>query len=172
MRSAAGRLALAVVLVSAPAVLGPSVASAAAQEAVFLVRHAERLDNSSDSPLSTEGRARAERLAQALRDARITTVYVTEFRRTADTARPLADLLKLPLVTTPAADPAALVSKLRASDPHARVLVVSHSDRLPVLLRDLGYTESVTIGANQYDDLFVVLPRARPAAPVVIRLRY
>ncbi len=152
--------------------LGPGTLPAAGQEAVFLVRHAERLDNSNDSPLSAEGRARANRLAQMLRDARITAIYTTEFQRTAQTAQPLADLLKLPLTKVPAADSVGLVAKLRSSAPHARILVVTHSDRLPAVLRDLGYTEPVSIGPNQYDDVFLVLPRERSTPPAVIRLHY
>lgn len=168
----ASRTTLVVTLAWATLVVGPGVRRAAAQEVVFLVRHAERQDASTDAPLSVEGRARAARLAQMLRDARITAIYVTEFQRTAETARPLADLLKLPLLKTPAADPGALVTSLHSSDPHARVLVVSHSDRLPILLRDLGYAQEVTIAAGQYDDLFVVVPGSRPSRSVVMRLRY
>ncbi len=153
-------------------VVGPGLSSAHAQEAIFVVRHAERLDSSSDSPLSAEGRVRAARLAQLLRDAGITAIYVSEFRRTAQTAQPLADLLKLPLVKTPAADEPALLSKLRASGPRARVLVVSHSDRMPALLHDLRDPHDVTIAANQYDDVFLVVPRDSPGASLVMRLHY
>jgi broad specificity phosphatase PhoE len=166
------RVILVVTLVCATLTIGPGVSRATAQQIVFLVRHAERLDSSNDSPLSADGRTRAAHLAQLLRDARITAIYVTEFRRTAETAKPLADLLKLPLITTPAADPGALISKLRSTDPHARVLVVSHSDRLPILLQDLGYPQEVTIPASEYDDLFVVVPGDRPSTSVVARLRY
>jgi broad specificity phosphatase PhoE len=172
MRATRYRVILAAVLTGAAMAVG-GVTPATAQEVVYLVRHAERLDSSTDSPLSAEGRARATRLAQMLRDARITAIYVTEFQRTAQTAQPLADLLKLPLTKTPAADPGALISRLGASsDPHARVLVVSHSDRLPILLHDLGYAPEVTIAATEYDDLFVVVPGDRPSTSVVMRLRY
>ncbi len=164
-RAVLGALVICVVVVAAPM-------AAAAQEAVFLVRHAERQDNSTDSPLSADGRARAARLAQVLRDAHITAIYVTEFQRTAETAQPLADLLKLPLLRTRAADPGALITKLRTSDPRARVLVVTHSDRMPILLHDLGYAQDVTIPATQYDDLFVVVPGDRPSASAVVRLHY
>lgn len=159
------------VLACAAIAIGPGVAAVTAQEVVFLVRHAERLDSSDDSPLSAEGRERAARLAQMLRDAHITAIYVTQFQRTAQTAQPLADLLKLPLMKMPAADPRALVTRLRGSDAHTRALVVSHSDRLPSLLRDLGGTE-VSIPAAEYDDLFVVVPGDRPSTSIVMRLRY
>ena len=83
----------------------------------------------------------------------------------------LADLLALPLIKTPAGDPAALVTRLRASGTHARALVVSHSDRLPILLNDLA-AANVTIAAAEYDNLFVVMPGGRPSTSIVMRLRY
>ncbi len=164
--------AFAVVLACSALLAGPTGATAGAQEAVFLVRHAERLDDSSDSPLSADGRARAERLAQVLRDARITTIFVTEFQRTAQTAQPLADLLKLPVVKTPAGDPGALVTRLRALGPRDRALVVSHSDRLPILLNDLAGAVNIAIPGSEYGDLFVVVPGDRPATSILMRLRY
>jgi broad specificity phosphatase PhoE len=161
------------VVLACSAIAVSSISSSAyAQEAIFLVQHAERLDNSTDSPLSESGRTRAARLAALLREAGINAVYVTEFQRTAQTAQPLADLLKIPLVKIPAADPGALVSRLQASAPHTRALVVSHSDRLPVLLRHLGYTPEVTVGRDDYDDLFVVVPTDKPGGPTVMRLQY
>ncbi len=166
------RLTTAGIVACALLACGPALSSSRAQEAIFVVRHAERLDDSRDSPLSPEGRARAERLAQMLRDAGITAIYVSEFQRTAQTAQPLADLLKLPLVKTPATDEPALLSKMRASGPRARVLVVSHSDRMPALLHDLGDPHDVTIAANQYDDVFLVGPRDSPGASLVMRLHY
>jgi phosphohistidine phosphatase SixA len=152
--------------------MGPAVATSAAQGAIFLVRHAERLDNSLDSPLSDEGRVRAARLAQMLRDARVDVIVVSEFQRTAQTAQPLADMLKVPVKKMRAADTDALVKELRGLDVHARALVVSHADRLPTLLRDLGYDRQITIPASEYDDLFVVFPRVRSTESVVVRLRY
>jgi len=50
-----------------------------AQRAVFLVRHADRLDQSEDSPLSQAGEERAQRLASLLKDAGITAIYTSQF---------------------------------------------------------------------------------------------
>jgi broad specificity phosphatase PhoE len=150
--------------------LGLAASPAHAQEAIFFVRHAERLDDSADSPLSAEGRARAARLAETLRDARITAIFVTEFQRTRDTGKPLADRLGLPLKQISALDPATLVTTIRALGPQARVLVVGHSDTLPLLLDVFGVTEVKKIAKEEYDNLFVVLPSGK-GAPVFLRLR-
>ncbi len=168
----AGRWTVALLLVASACSIGPAVAVSAAQEAIFLVRHAERLNDSQDSPLSDAGRARAERLAQLLREAGITEIFVTQFQRTAQTAQPLADLLKVPMKKMPAAETDALVKTLRGLDAHARALVVSHGDRLPTLLRDLGYDQTVTIPPDDYGDLFIVFPEDRSTRSVVVRLRY
>ncbi|MEI6666523.1 MAG: histidine phosphatase family protein [Acidobacteriota bacterium] len=150
---------------------GPWIATPSAQEAVFVVRHAERLNDSADSPLSAAGLARAARLADHLRDARITSIVVTQFVRTADTAQPLADRLGLPLTLVPAAQTAVLVARLRALGPKARVLVVGHSNTVPDILTALGSSEPVTIAPEDFANLFVVLPRAA-APPTVIRIQY
>ena len=80
--------AFALLLLAAPAAV-------AAQEAVFVVRHAERADTSADSVLSPAGEFRAQRLGAMLRDAGITRIYTTNVRRTVQTAAPLAAALRL-----------------------------------------------------------------------------
>ncbi len=148
-----------------------AVPPAQAQEAIFLVRHAERLDDSADSPLSADGRLRAERLAGLLRDARIGSIFVTEFQRTRDTAKPLADRLGIPLTPIPAVNPVGLVTQVRALGPRARVLIIGHSDTLPLVLDLLRVATVRKIVRDEYDNLFVVLPSGN-REPVFVRLRY
>lgn len=131
------------ILISVAAVL-LSAASAAAQT-IFIVRHAERADATpgatmmaNDPELSPAGRERAAALASMLRDAGIAAIYVSEYKRTQQTAEPLANARGLRPTIVPAKDTAALVGTLRSA--RGNVLVVGHSNSIPdshtVPLRD------------------------------------
>jgi broad specificity phosphatase PhoE len=137
-----------------------------AQRLVFVVRHAERADGAAqqmqgqaDPPLSKAGEARAAKLAGMLADAGIKAIYVTEFRRTQDTARPLATRLGLVAQPVSFRDTSALVSKLRNEHAGDIVLVVGHSNTVPAIIKALGGPE-VTIAESEYDNLFIVVPSA------------
>lgn len=162
------------------AVLIAGVRPAAAEQVIFLVRHAERADVpaqpqqshtmlAEDPPLTPAGEQRAARLAAVLADSGIQAIYTTEFKRTRQTAAPLADRLKIKPVMSAAKDPAPLVSQLKKAA--APVLVVGHANTLPDLMKALGVTESVTIGDNDYDNIFVVV-RGAAGKATLIRLKY
>lgn len=155
--------------------LVPAVAGA--QQIVFLVRHAERADMAApgqaamqaqaDPLLSAAGEARAARLAAMLGDAGISAVFATEYRRTRDTAQPLAGRLGLTVETVAARDTEALVGRLRSDYADRIVLLVGHSNTVPAVIRALGGPE-LTIADDEYDNLFVVVP----ATGTVTRIRY
>jgi broad specificity phosphatase PhoE len=143
------------------------LSTAAAQSTIFIVRHAEKADASKDPDLSEAGRARAEALARVLRDADVTSIYATEFKRTQETAAPLAKTLGIPITTIPAKDSAALITKLRSSNGNA--VVVGHGDTIPDLVKTLGISVPITIGQNDYDNLFEAVLDEKPH---LIRLHY
>jgi phosphohistidine phosphatase SixA len=148
-----------------------TAASAAAQQAVIVVRHAERADQSTDSPLSEAGQQRARVLAETLRGAGVTAILTSEYKRTQDTAAPLAAALGVTPATVPARDLPALVAKLRALDASAVALVVGHSNTIQPLLAELGWPDRFTIADSDYDDLFLLVPRPGQRA-TLIRLSY
>lgn len=145
----------------------------ASAQAIVVVRHAERADAgmaagaSTDPDLSEAGRARAAALASMLKDARITRIYVTEFKRTRQTAEPLAALLKTEPIVIPAKDTPRLADALKAET--GNVLVVGHSNTLPEIVKALGVQESIQVGEGEYDNLLVTTPGASPS---LLRLRY
>ena len=144
---------------------------AVAQSVVFVVRHAEKADagaaDAKDPDPSHLGRARAERLAQMLRDTGITAIYASEFKRTQQTAQPTAKLLRADVGVIAAKDTAALAAKLSASKEPA--LVVGHSNTVPDIIKALGVTTPVSLSETDYDNLFVVIrqPESR-----LLRLHY
>jgi phosphohistidine phosphatase SixA len=153
------------------ACLFATAAAAAQPPVIFLVRHAERAAISghvpSDTGLSEIGRARAEALAQALRDAQISAIYTSEYKRTQETAAPLARSLGIRPEVIPGDDVRSLVEKLKAS--RGNVLVVGHSNTLPQIISALGISSRVTVAESDYDNLFLVL---RTPDPRLLRLHY
>jgi len=147
---------------------GVLVSTGAAQSTIFIVRHAEKAQNSGDDPdLSEAGRARAESLANLLKDAAISAIYTSDAKRTQQTAAPLAKVLHVEPATIAAKDRAALVTKIRNSS--GNVLIVGHSNTIPELIKSLGITTPVTIADNDYDNLFVVVLEEKPR---LIRLHF
>lgn len=170
---ATGALMAASALTAARAAWAAESPAAGAQlhGTVLLVRHAQKQDASSDPPLSEAGAARAKDLASLLQGAGVTAIYTTQYRRTIDTAAPLAKATGVEPVVVPGKETASLVERLRASTPDDLILVVGHSNTIPEILSALGCKEVVAIADDQYDDLFVVIPR-RDWHAAMLRLKY
>ena len=142
-----------------------------AQRAVFVVRHAERVDQSRDSALSATGEARAAALARHLNDAGISAAFVTDLQRTRLTAAPLTDAQGLKPTVVPAGATQEMVERIKRDHAQDIVLVVGHSNTVPEVLKLFGHPEAVTIRDDEYDALFVLVPRPG-TTPSVLRLRY
>jgi len=138
---------------------------------IFLVRHAERAAVSghvpSDTGLSREGNARAADLAQALKDAQITAIYTSEYKRTKETAEPLAKSLGIRPEVIQSDDFRTLIAKLKALRGNA--LVVGHSNTLPQIINALEVRSRVTVAETEHDNLFMVV---MDRSPRLIRLHY
>jgi broad specificity phosphatase PhoE len=148
--------------------LGLFVSTAAAQSTLFLVRHAEKANSGGNDPdLSTAGHARADTLATMLKDAGLSAIYTTEFKRTQQTAAPVAKIMDLTPTIVPAKDSAALIAKLR--NPGGNVLVVGHSNTIPELIKALGIATPISLADDDYDNLFVI---ALGPEPRLLRLHY
>lgn len=150
-------------------------AAETATTVVYLVRHAETAPpggdpDPSDRPLSESGVERAADLVGVLRAEGITHVFSTEFRRTMETARPLAEHFGLEIERY---DPRALeelATRLRSLP--GRHVVVGHSNTTPRLVALLGGEPGEPIDeAREYDRLYVVVMRGTQPA-VTLGLRY
>ena len=142
-------------------------ATAAAQQTIIFVRHAERADGGAgtssmtgapaDPSLSAAGVARAARLATMLADAGVKGIYTSEFKRTQETAKPLASKLGLAIEIVPSKDAAALAAKIKASHPRDSVLIVGHSNTIPDLIRAFGGPE-IKIADDEYSGIYILTP--------------
>jgi broad specificity phosphatase PhoE len=148
--------------------------AAHAQKLVFVVRHAERADSGAtqmqaqtDPPLSAAGEARASKLAKMLVDAGIQAIYATEYRRTQDTAKPLAAKVGLTIRQYPSKSTPELIAALRKEAANDIVLIVGHSNTVPAILKALGGPD-VAIADDEYDNLFVLVP----ATGAMTRIRF
>jgi phosphohistidine phosphatase SixA len=122
---------------------------------VVLIRHADVTPGGgTDPPLNAAGVARAEELRHVFGDTGIQAIFVSEFLRTQQTAAPLAgDLGLIPAVI---ADTVATVSAIRALPSSAAALVIGHTNTLPAIASGLGASSFPTIGATEFDRLFVL----------------
>jgi len=143
-------------------------AAANAAPVIFMVRHAEKANTSDKDPdLSPEGQKRANALAHILKDSQISSVFVTEFKRTHETAAPIATEAHVTPTVVPANDIAGRVGKLRGLNGNA--LVVGHGNTIPDLLKALGIATPVSIPDDDYTEIFVVLVGDTPQ---LFRLHY
>jgi phosphohistidine phosphatase SixA len=154
-RVRAGFLAVALAASAAPGAL--------AHKAIFIVRHGEKASSTDpDTPLALQGEDRALKLASVLRNAGVTHVFVTDKKRTQQTAQELVDQRGLPApVVLPATDTKKLVEQLKAVPKDAVVLVVGHTDTIPEILKGLGVNDNVAIKEDQYGRIFLVTPDFR-----------
>jgi phosphohistidine phosphatase SixA len=101
---------------------------------VILVRHAEKSpdpEHPEDPPLSEAGRLRARRLAAALSDSGVTHLFSSQYRRTSETLRPLAEAAKRPIRVFPAEDMAGQVAALKELPAGSVAVVAGHSNTVP-----------------------------------------
>ena len=132
---------------------------------IFLVRHAEKASNADDSPLSPAGLKRADCLAGMLKDAAIKEIFVTDARRTQQTAEPLAKQLNIAPKILPANDEANLVRNVLYAAGNS--LVVGHSNTLPIVVARLHAGQIAPIGENDYDKLYEITAVDGAATPTV-----
>jgi broad specificity phosphatase PhoE len=148
---------------------------AASTTLVVVTRHAEKADASDDPPLSVDGLARAERLGTTFgadtAGPSVDVIFVTDRRRTAESARPLATRLGVPVITLPAADVDGLCRRIFAEYRGKRVLVIAHSNTVPQIVSRLADGgDYPALAEGDYGTTYVVaVPRW--SRPSVLKLR-
>lgn len=125
---------------------------------VILVRHAEKNiePNNPDPDLSPAGQARARELVRVLGVAGVNAIYGTQYKRTQQTAKPLADSLGLPVNVIDAKKTQDLVNSIRTANRGQTILVVGHSNSVPEIIAGLGGGSVPEVPDSDYDNMFIV----------------
>jgi len=137
---------------------------------VVLVRHAEKASNDPDAPLSPQGLERAACLARVLKDTGIKRIYVTDTRRSQQTAEPAAKAFGIKPTIVPVNDPSTLVRDVFYGA-GGNALVVGHSNTLPVIIQRVQAGVIPPIGENEYDGMYVLTVLEGSSTPV-LKLHY
>jgi broad specificity phosphatase PhoE len=156
--------------------LGVYAYSCVSTTTIVIVRHAEKaLGTIEDPPLSPEGEQRSERLALMFGEAagagHLDAIFVTNTRRTQQTAAPLAARLHLVPVVLPAGDVADTAKRLLREHRGGTVIFVGHSNTIPELVRELSGKQIELIKEEDYSEIYVLsVPRFGDAS--LVRIRY
>jgi len=145
---------------------------------IVVVRHAEKsADDPRDPSLTAAGRERAQALASALKDAGVTAIYTTQYKRNRETAEPLARQSGISITERPinAANTATyaqdLAHEILTSSLGKSVLVVGHSNTVPDIVKALSGSAVRAITDPEYDHIFIVtIPGS--GAPRLMQLRF
>jgi len=124
----------------------------------YIVRHAEKLDESADPPLSKDGFRRAVTLMDTLDDKHIGKIYISNRRRTAQTAKPTADHFSLTPVVFDETQTNALITELK-SQKSKNMLVVRHSGEIHLIVNALSPDDQIQPIGNVFNLMFVVTRR-------------
>jgi len=129
---------------------------------MIFVRHAEKALMPVDDPaLSPEGELRAAELARQLVDADVVAgvdaIYSTPFRRTIETAQPVADALNLEVNEYDPANEEEELGRMLRAHKGKIILIVGHSNTIPTLIAELGASKLVPpIAEFEYDNIYLV----------------
>ncbi|MDG2449014.1 MAG: phosphoglycerate mutase family protein [Saprospiraceae bacterium] len=132
-----------------------STLNAQSDQNIFLVRHAEKGDDGTRDPdLNGLGDIRAKKLAMMLKSFDISKIYSTDYKRTRNTAQPLAEALG---ITVELYDPRSKDILNKIDKLKGNILIVGHSNSTPTLTNAiLGEKRYEQLDEKEYSTLFIL----------------
>ena len=140
---------------------------------VILVRHAEKNiePNNPDPDLSPAGQARAQELVRIFSAAGVNAIYATQYKRTQQTVKPLADSLGLTAGIFDSKRTPDLVKEILTAHRGQTVFVAGHNNTVPEIVGALGGGNFPVIPENEFDNMFIVSVYKSGQAKVV-KIKY
>jgi len=140
---------------------------------VILVRHAEKIidPNNSDPDLSPAGQTRAQEIVRIFGDTGINAIYATQYKRTQQTVKPLADKLGLPINQVNSKNTADLLAQIRSQNSGQVIFIAGHNNTVPEIIAALGGPTFPAIPETEFDNLYIVTVY-RTGKAKVVKLKY
>lgn len=125
------------------------------KKVIYMVRHAEKdVVPKNDPPLTTDGVIRSVDLTSWFKNIEIDTVFSTDFVRTKETAKPLAEAKGLEISKYEAKDFKGFAKQLKEMEVDS-ILIVGHSNTILEQIEALGFEKpQEEIRENEYDKIF------------------
>lgn len=129
---------------------------------VYVVRHVEAATPTGDPSPTDAGVARAERLAAWMADKQLGAIDATQFKRTQETGKVVADAMGLAVELVPvdpanvAAYPALIAAHVKQQHAGQAILVVGHTTTVPGTVEALSGTPVPPISMTEYDRLYTI----------------
>ena len=141
---------------------------------LILVRHGEKKivpPENKDPDLSPAGLARAQELRRMFGDTGITAIYATQYKRTQQTVKPLAEKLGLPVTKIDAKKTSELVKQIRSRGAGQVIFIAGHNNSVPEIIAALGGPKLPIIPETEYDNLYILIVQSDGSAKLV-KMKY
>lgn len=140
---------------------------------IILIRHAEKNvePGNTDPNLSPAGQVRAQELVRMFGDAGIGAIYATQYKRTQQTVKPLADKLGIAITQVDAKNTAEVIKQIRARHNGEVVFVSGHNNTVPEIIAALGGPQLPIIPETEFDNLYI-LTVYRVGSAKLLKLKY
>lgn len=135
---------------------------------VILIRHVEKVKDGSKNPdLTEEGKNRAIRFRNLFQNAEIAEIYSTNYTRTLESVRPIADKMALEVKKYDPADKN-FINTILANHKNKTILVCGHTNTVPDLVNQLiGKEKYSELNENEYGKIYIVNLSSTSIAKVI-----
>lgn len=121
---------------------------------IYVTRHYDTPAGERDPDLLPQGKVRAESLAKWFRGKKLKVIYVSDFKRTRQTAGPLAAARGITPEVYDPRDTPAIVARARAAK--VPVLIVGHSNTVPDIVAQLGGERPAELKHEDFGDVWTI----------------
>lgn len=125
---------------------------------VILVRHAEKKiePNNQDPDLAPEGEQRAQEIARMFANTGINTIFATQYKRTQETVKPLADQTHVPVTVLDSNQTDELVKRIQTNLRGQTIFIAGHNNTVPAIASALSGENFPVIPDSEYDNVYIV----------------